>query len=96
LSTTSLHANWYWWALISTFATKPTVQAECAAIVWYDDDANENAAVAVEFSYRYGNPEESYSGAAARCAFDVFGVLQTKLTKWGNPTSGTKTAFVCR
>jgi hypothetical protein len=77
-------------------ATKPTVQAGCAVIVWYDDDATKNAAVAVEFNYRYGNPEESYSGAAARCAFDVFGVLQTKLTKWVNPKSGTKTAFVYR
>jgi len=38
------------------------VDAECALIVWYDDDARHDRPVAIELSFRYGNKDGSYRG----------------------------------
>ena len=44
----------------------PAVAAECALIVWYDDDKIARGPQAVEFSFRYGNRKEEYGGGPAR------------------------------
>ena len=68
--------------------------AECALIVWYDENGSNTAPVAVEFSYRYGDAAEKYRGRSARRAHDVFQVLQNDLGSWVDPNSRTKTALV--
>ncbi len=73
---------------------KPRTDAECALIVWYADDRRPPTPRAVEFSYRYGNKSEAYDGATARAAFDVFGVLTTRLSAWVDPNPRTKTGLV--
>ena len=72
----------------------PGVDAECALIVWYDDDGAADKPVAVELSYRYGDKDEKYGGGTTRRAFEVFSLLQSKLGKWVDPKPRTKTAFV--
>jgi hypothetical protein len=72
----------------------PKVDAECALIVWYDQDGASTKPVAVELSFRYGNKDEEYGGGATGRAFEIFRLLQSKLTKWVDPRPRTKTAFV--
>jgi hypothetical protein len=74
--------------------TKPKVNLECALIVWYDQNGAAEKPVAVEFSYRYGNPDGEYGGKTARRAFDIFAAMQSDLTDWIDPHPRTKTAFV--
>jgi len=71
----------------------PKVVAECALIVWYDDDKVGRGPQAVEFSYRYGNRKEQYGGGPARRAFAIFKALQA-LDAWIDPHPRTKTRFV--
>jgi hypothetical protein len=71
----------------------PAVAAECALIVWYDDDNIGKGPQAVEFSFRYGNRKEEYGGGPARRAFAVFTTLQS-MTTWIDPHPRTKTRFV--
>jgi hypothetical protein len=71
----------------------PKVAAECALIVWYDDDTIGDGPQAVEFSYRYGNRKEDYGGGPARRAFAIFEILQS-LKTWIDPHPRTKTRFV--
>ena len=77
-----------------TTGTKPTVECECALIVWYDENGSATEPVAVEFSYRYGDTKGRYDGKAAKRAFDIFETLQRELTQWVDPNPRTKTAFV--
>jgi hypothetical protein len=70
---------------------EPKVNAECALIAWYDDNA-ENPVV-VEFSFRYGDENETYTRKMAQRAYEVFEVLQ-KLTSWLDPNPKTKTAYI--
>ena len=72
----------------------PKVDAECALVIWYDHDRQQDSPVAVELSYRYGDKDEDYGGGTTRRAFDAFGALQTKLRKWVSRNARTKTAFV--
>lgn len=72
----------------------PKVNAECALIVWYDDDRAREKPTAVELSYRYGDAREEYGGGSARRAFDLFDVVQKKLSRWVDTDSRTKTALV--
>jgi len=51
----------------------PKVEAECALIAWYDGAGEEDRPVVVEFSLKYENEREEYSGKAAQKAYDVFG-----------------------
>jgi hypothetical protein len=74
----------------------PRLYSECALIVWHDNGGLEEQPVVVEFSFRYGNKEESYTRNMARRAHDVFQTLQEKLTSWIDPNSETKTAYVYR
>jgi hypothetical protein len=77
-----------------TIGAKPHVDAECALIVWYDQGHPATHPVAVEFSFRYGNPAGRYSGKVANRAFNVFEMLQRDLGDWVDPNSTTKTALV--
>jgi hypothetical protein len=77
-----------------TIGAKPHVEAECALIVWYDHGHTASHPVAVEFSFRYGNPGGRYSGKVANRAFNVFEMLQRDLRDWVDPNSTTKTALV--
>ncbi len=79
---------------ILTIGAKPRVEAECALIVWYEHGHTASPPVAVEFSFRYGNPGGQYSGKVASRAFNVFEVLQRDLGDWVDPNSTTKTALV--
>ena len=79
---------------ILTLGAKPRIEAECALIVWYDHRNAAKHPMAVEFSYRYGNPGGRYSGKVARRAFNIFEMLQRDLTDWVDPNSVTKTALV--
>jgi hypothetical protein len=71
----------------------PKVEAECALIVWYDDEKVGLGPQAVEFSFRYGNWKEDYGGGPARRAFTIFKALQS-LDAWIDPHPRTKTRFV--
>ena len=75
-------------------AKTPDMAAECGLIVWYDDARSDNKPVAVEFSFRYGDKNENYSGGVVRRAFEAFGTLQARLDNWVDPKKGTKTAYV--
>jgi hypothetical protein len=80
---------------ILTIGAKPRVEAECALIVWYEHgNTAARQPVAVEFSFRYGNPGGRYSAKVASRAFNVFEMLQRDLTDWVDPQSTTKTALV--
>ena len=79
---------------ILTIGAKSRVVIECALIVWYDNSGPPDAPVAVEFSYRYGNPGGQYSGKVAKRAFDIFATLQSELAEWIDSNSRTKTALV--
>jgi hypothetical protein len=72
----------------------PRADAEVALIVWYDEMGRKDKPVAVELSFRYGDPAGDYGGTMARRAFDIFRGLQKGLGKWIDPRSRTKTAFV--
>ena len=73
---------------------KPTLNSECALIVWYNNDTDEEKPAAVEFSFRYGDKNENYTRNMAQRAYTVFQILQKKLTRWIDPKSETKTAYI--
>jgi hypothetical protein len=78
----------------SVLLGKRDIEAECAMVIWHDDDDPDTPPVCVEFSFKYENEEEDYRGSVARDAYDVLQVLGTKLTDWVHPDPVTKTAFV--
>lgn len=78
----------------STMRIGAKATAECGLIVWYDHRGSATEPVAVEFSYRYGNPKGEYGGKVAKRASDIFETLQRELTNWVDPNPRTKTAFV--
>lgn len=74
---------------------KPKVEAECALIAWYDAQSSVRQPAAVEFSFRYGDERENYSGDGAKRAYAAFSILQgKKLSNWVDPAPKTKTAYV--
>jgi hypothetical protein len=79
---------------ILMIGAKPRVEIECALIVWYDHHDTNNAPVAVELSFRYGNTSGRYSGKSARRAYNIFETLQHNLREWLDAKSTTKTALV--
>ncbi|NEZ54982.1 hypothetical protein [Adonisia turfae] len=77
----------------------PKVEAKCALIAWYEvqgeeDKPVEDKPVIVEFSFRYKNEQEKYSGEASEKVYDVFDKLQKELTEWVDLKGSTKTAYV--
>ena len=73
----------------------PKVEAECALIVWYDTQGEAQRPRVAEFSFKYGDDDEKYSGEVAQRAYQVFQILQgTTLSGWVDRKSKTKTAYV--
>jgi hypothetical protein len=73
---------------------EPRLDSKCALIVWYDNNGDEKTPVAVEFSFRYGDENEDYTRKMVQRAYDVFQVLQEKLTSWVDAEAETKTAYI--
>ena len=42
---------------------KSDIDAECAMVVWHDDDDPATPPVCVEFSFKYANEDEDYRGS---------------------------------
>lgn len=74
------------------FGRNAEEEAECAFIVWYG--SGEKHPMIVEFSFRYGNKKERYSGAAAQCAYTLFLLIQHQMKHWISTDDATKTGFV--
>jgi hypothetical protein len=73
---------------------KRDIDAECAMVIWHDDDDVSTSPVCVEFSFKYGDDQEDYRGTVTRDAHDVLRALHTGLPEWAHPDPKTKTAFV--
>jgi hypothetical protein len=78
----------------SVLLGKRDIEAECAMVVWHDDDDLATPPVCVEFSFKYGDDQEDYKGSVARDAHDVLQTLRSELSAWVHPEPQTKTAFV--
>jgi hypothetical protein len=72
---------------------KPEVSAECSLTLWYDSEQGE-APLLAEFSFKYADPDEAYTGKMARRAYGAFVAIQDGLGKWIDTKSPTKTAYV--
>ena len=68
--------------------------AECALIIWYNAAKQDSIPSIVEFSFRYGNRNERFDGHTAERAFDIFSLIQTKMTSWLGKSNATKTGLV--
>jgi hypothetical protein len=73
---------------------KRDAEAECAMVIWHDDDDPATPPVCAEFSFKYGGEDEDYRGSVARDAHDVLSLLHTDLPDWAHSEPKTKTAFV--
>jgi hypothetical protein len=71
----------------------PRLDSECALILWYDKNGDDQKPLVAEFSFRYGDKDGEYQGDTARRTYDVFQILQEKLKHWIDMDSKTKTAF---
>ena len=70
----------------------PKLEAECALVVWYNNEGDHTQPKLVEFSYKYEDKDENYTGEMAQRALAVFKKLQR--LEFANPNSITKTACV--
>ena len=70
------------------------IDAECAMVIWHDDDTAATPPVCVEFSFKYGDNDEDYRGTVTSDAHDMLQALQMDLPEWVHPEPRTKTAFV--
>lgn len=70
----------------------PKLEAECALVVWYNNEGDHTQPKLVEFSYKYEDKDENYTGEMAQRALAVFKKLQR--LELANPNSNTKTACV--
>jgi hypothetical protein len=75
-----------------TVRKSPTIQSECALIVWCDRKGNPHLPLLVEFSFKYEDEKEEYTAKMAQRAYEVFQALQ-KMEDWIDPNSMTKTAY---
>lgn len=84
--------------LVLTGATmllgKRDIEAECAMVIWHDNEDPATPPVVAEFSFKYGDDEEDYQGSVARDAHDVLRAIHTDLGDWVHPEPRTKTVFV--
>jgi len=84
--------------LVLTGATlllgKRDIEAECALVIWHDDDDPTTPPVVAEFSFKYGDDQEDYQGSVAHDAHDALHALHTDLAEWVHPEPRTKTVFV--
>jgi hypothetical protein len=73
----------------------PEVHADCALTLWYTGEGDTRPLLA-EFSFKYEDADEAYTGKMTRRAYDAFVAMQRELTDWIDTESDTKTAFVYR
>ncbi len=71
----------------------PAVDAVCSLTLWYASEDDPKPLVA-EFSFKYADDKENYSGKMARRAYDSFMGIQDRLGAWVDNKSMTKTAYV--
>ena len=72
----------------------PKMFASCVLVVWYDEGEDDQTPVVAEFSFKYKDEEERYTGKVAQRAYRVFEALQNDLPDWIDMGSTTKTAYV--
>lgn len=72
---------------------EPELLAMCSLTLWYADEANEKPLIA-EFSFKYEDDKEKYSGKAAHRAYLSYLAMQEQLKSWIDSKSMTKTAYV--
>lgn len=73
---------------------EPEVLAECVLVVWYAGDAADTKPALAEFSFKYKDEAEAFTGKMARRAYRVFMDIQSQLGDWIDAKSLTKTAYV--
>jgi hypothetical protein len=73
---------------------KRDIEADCAMVIWHDDDDETTPPVCVEFSFKYGDDDEDYRMTVAHDAYDVLQIFHDQLPDWVHPEPRTKTAFV--
>ncbi len=71
----------------------PELLAVCSLTLWYADEADEKPLVA-EFSFKYEDDKENYSGKATNRAYKSYLAMQDQLKSWIDSKSMTKTAYV--
>jgi hypothetical protein len=71
----------------------PELLATCSLTLWYTDEADEKPLIA-EFSFKYVDDKEDYSGKAAHRAYLSYLAMQEQLKSWIDSQSMTKTAYV--
>jgi hypothetical protein len=71
----------------------PEIAAVCSLTLWYASEEDQTPVVA-EFSFKYEDEKENYSGKMARRAYDSFHAIQANLKPWIDDKSMTKTAYV--
>ncbi len=72
---------------------EPDLFAVCSLTLWYAEEADEKPLVA-EFSFKYEDTKENYSGKAVNRAYKSFTAMQEQLKSWIDGKSMTKTAYV--
>ena len=72
----------------------PLIYAECALIIWSDLSVSNAEPLIVEFSFRYGEKKEKFSGEAAQNSYDLFLLIQENMKSWIDSKGKTKTGFV--
>ncbi|HKR04560.1 MAG TPA: hypothetical protein VJY62_07975 [Bacteroidia bacterium] len=75
-------------------SNNPDAYSECALIIWYNMQKQDMNPVVGEFSFRYVNKKEKYSGKTAQRAYDLFKLLKEEKKDWIDINGGTKTGFV--
>jgi hypothetical protein len=72
---------------------EPELLAACSLTLWYADETDEKPLVA-EFSFKYEDKKENFSGKAANRAYKSYIAMQEQLKGWIDSKSMTKTAYV--
>ncbi len=70
----------------------PELLALCSLTLWYADETDEKPLIA-EFSFKYADDKEGYSGKATHRAYLSYLAMQEKLKSWIDSKSMTKTAY---
>ncbi len=71
----------------------PDAFADCSVTLWYEGETDDKPKLA-EFSFKYEDPDENYTGKMARRAYDGYMAMQSGLERWIDAKSRTKTAYV--
>ena len=72
----------------------PKRYAECALILWYNNEVREEGPLLAEFSFKYEDGKENYTRKMTLRAYEIFLRLQNNLADWISPQSVTKTSYL--